>query len=379
MAYITKTSDTEEKLRILSRDSRYDLACSCATGKDEHRRRSSDDKWIYPVTFENGGRTFLFKTLLSNKCVNNCRYCPLRAGSDADRRSLGPVELSRTFLAYYRARKVSGLFLTSGVEAAPDATMEKINRTALILRRSGFKGYIHLKVIPGASDEAIRHSLSLASAVSINIETAGEKCFRSLSTTKKYKEDILRPIKLISRLTSKGAKFSRVKQTTQFVVGASTETDEEIVRSTGRLYAGMGLSRVYYSAYQRGYGASDLPGERSRLSNSDLLTREHRLYQADWLIRKYGFEAGEIPFEKDGSLSLDTDPKEAWAKRHPDYFPLNVNRAEKEQLIRVPGFGPLTVSRILRLRSAGVKIRSLAQLGRQTKVLKKAAVYVVFR
>ena len=158
---VTKTPDTTEKLAILSRDSQYDLACACATGKDEHRRRSKDDKWIYPVILPNGGTTYLFKTLLSNVCKNDCAYCPLRAQALANRCSLTPEELARTFFAYYRARRVSGLFLSSGVVVDPDTTMERINRTALLLRKMQFKGYIHLKIIPGASDAAIEHSLSL--------------------------------------------------------------------------------------------------------------------------------------------------------------------------------------------------------------------------
>jgi predicted DNA-binding helix-hairpin-helix protein len=307
---ITKTPDTTEKLALLSRDSQYDLACACATGKDEHRQRSRDDKWIYPVILPNGGTTYLFKTLLSNVCKNDCAYCPLRAQAHANRCSLTPEELARTFFAYYRARRVSGLFLSSGVVADPDTTMERINRTALLLRKSQFRGYIHLKIIPGASDAAIRHSLTLASAVSLNIETPGENNFKILSTTKNYLRDILRPIELISRLTAKGSRYNGVKQTTQFVVGASKETDREIIRYTGKLYKELGLSRVYFSAYQRGAGSSDLPGENASLSNAGLLTREHRLYQVDWLIRKYGFKSDEIPLESGGNLSLEIDPKE---------------------------------------------------------------------
>ncbi|MDD4956811.1 MAG: radical SAM protein [Candidatus Omnitrophica bacterium] len=378
MVMIKKTMDTNEKLRVLSRDSRYDLACACATRQDEHRKRSETDKWIYPVTFPDGRRTFLFKTLLSNECVNNCKYCPLRAGRDVPRCGLVPEELARTFLSYYRARKVSGLFLSSGVGGKPDAVMDGINRTAGALRRSGFRGYIHLKIIPGASDAAVRRSLSLATAVSINVETATAARFRELSTTKDFKNDIVRPLKLISRLTARGGEFSRVKQTTQFVVGAASDTDEEIVKASWGLYRNLGLCRVYFSAYQRGAGASDLPGEVSGGSNADLLTREHRLYQVDWLMRKYGFTADEIPFGSGGKLSLECDPKEAWAKAHPEFFPVDVNRDEVSRLLRVPGFGEVTVEKIREARKCGLKIRSIEDLGRQTRILKKAMSYVVF-
>ena len=375
---VTKAPDTTEKLAILSRDSQYDLACACATGKDEHRQRSKDDKWIYPVILPNGGMTYLFKTLLSNVCKNDCAYCPLRADAHAHRCSLTPEELARTFFAYYRARRVSGLFLSSGVVVDPDTTMERINRTALLLRKMQFKGYIHLKIIPGASDAAIGHSLSLASAVSLNIETPGENNFKYLSTTKNYLRDIIRPIQLISRLTGKGARYNGVKQTTQFVVGAAKETDREIIRYTGKLYKELGLSRVYFSAYQRGAGSSDLPGEHASLSNGSLLTREHRLYQVDWLMRKYGFKSDEIPVESSGNLSLEIDPKEMWAKTHPDFFPVNVNRDDKYRLLRVPGFGTVMADQILALREKGSKVRTLEDLGKQTKLLQKAQSYVTF-
>jgi len=375
---VTKTPDTTEKLAILSRDSQYDLACACATGKDEHRRRSKDDKWIYPVILPNGGTTYLFKTLLSNVCKNDCAYCPLRAKSLAQRCSLSPEELANTFLAYYCARRVSGLFLSSGVVVDPDTTMERINRTALLLRKMQFKGYIHLKIIPGASDAAIEHSLTLASAVSLNIETPGEDNFKILSTTKNYRDDIIRPIGLISRLTAKGARYNGVKQTTQFVVGASKETDLEIIRYTGKLYKELALSRVYFSAYQRGAGSSDLPGENAHVSNDSLLTREHRLYQVDWLMRKYGFKSDEIPVEFNGNLSLAIDPKEMWARMHPDFFPVNVNRDDQYRLLRVPGFGQVMVDQILGLREKGSKLRTMEDLGKQTKLLKKAQAYVTF-
>lgn len=373
---IKKTPDTAEKLAILSRDSQYDLACSCGTNDDEHRRRSKDDKWIYPVILPNGGTTYLFKTLLSNECVNNCKYCPLRTGSDTNRCSLAPEELARTFLSYYRARRVSGLFLSSAVTVNPDATMERINRAALILRKMQFRGYIHLKIIPGASEAAIRQSLSLASAVSLNIETAGENNFKLLSTTKDYIRDIIRPMQLVSRLTAKGSSYGGVKQTTQFVVGASRETDREIIRYSWNLYKKLGLSRIYFSAYQRGAGSPELPGECSKSTNRELLTREHRLYQTDWLIRKYGFQADEIPVESDGNLSLDTDPKESWARTHPEFFPVNINHDDKYRLLRVPGLGQTMVSRILAFRQNGTKIRALEDLGKRTQILMKAQAYV---
>lgn len=379
MVLIQKTPDVTEKLAILSQDSQYDLACACGTRRpEEHRRRSKDGKWIYPVVLPNGHRMFLLKTLVSNVCANDCKYCPLRANQDPRRCTLTPEETVEVFLAYYRARKVSGLFLSSGVVGTPDRTMDRINTIAAALRRREFKGYIHLKIIPGASDAAVEQAVALASAVSLNIETAGARHFRQLCTTKNYEEDIIRPIKRIHNLTAPGARYERVKQTTQFVVGASDETDREIVQYAWGLYKRLNLSRVYFSAYQQGLGESDLPGERSGVANAEILTREHRLYQVDWLIRKYRFNETEIPFESGGNLSLREDPKEIWARSHPEFFPVDVNRAGYYDLLRVPGLGPTTVQSILDRRKAGVRIRSMEDLGPRTRRLAKAEGYLKF-
>jgi len=375
---IKKSIGPEEKLAILSNDSKYDLACACAVQKSEHRRRSKEDKWIYPVILPNGGKTFLFKTLLSNECINNCKYCPLRINADAKRVKLDPEELVRLFLSYYKNRQVSGLFLSSGVMNNPDAAMERINRAAILLRRQNFRGYMHLKIIPGASEPAIRKAVALANAVSLNIETAGEENFKALSTTKNYLHDIINPTALISKLTTKGSFYQNVKHTTQFVVGASKETDKEIVSYSGKLYTEFNLDRIYFSSYQRGAGSSDVYGERSSYTNSQLLTREHRLYQADWLLRKYGFKASEIPFSQDGNLSLETDPKEMWASLHPEFFPVNVNSADKYSLLRVPGLGLVLTERILNLRKNNVKLKTLNDLGKPNKTLKRALPYITF-
>jgi predicted DNA-binding helix-hairpin-helix protein len=378
MVWIHKTPDVGEKLSILSQDSRYDLACACGKNEADRRHRSKDHQWIYPVVLPSGRKTFLFKTLLSNICVNDCKYCPLRAGRDPRRCALEPEEVVKAFLEYYRGGIVQGIFLSSGVSGNPDSTMARINKTAILLRKRRFKGYIHLKIIPGASDAAVEEAVSLATAVSVNIETAGEKHFNKLSSKKDYIQDIVRPVKLVSRLTGKGTRYSKVKQTTQFVVGASTETDQEIVKYCWGLYKRLGLHRIYFSAYQRGLGTRDLPGEMASWRNEDMLTREHRLYQVDWLIRKYGFSGSDIPFDKAGGLSLDRDPKEMWALQHPEFFPLDINRAGREELLRVPGFGPVTVNTVLKLRSNGAKIRSMDAVGKLGKRLFKAKEYVKF-
>ena len=216
MTAVISIPDTEQKLEILSRDGQYDLACACSASKDEHRTRGTDGRWIYPITLPNGGTSPLFKTLISNVCSNDCRYCPLRDDSDIRRCSLGVNETAQVFMDYYNRKKVFGLFLSSGVLGSADTTMDRLTATARILRRKyGFKGYIHLKVIPGSSPAAVEEALSLATTVSLNIETAGAKHLASLSTRKDYIRDIIEPIKLISKLTAPGSKYHRVKQTTQ--------------------------------------------------------------------------------------------------------------------------------------------------------------------
>ncbi len=370
--------DTIEKLKVLSGDAQYDLACACATGKDEHRERGLEGKWLYPVTLPNGGRSVLLKTLLSNSCSNDCRYCPLRSGTNIRRCTLQPEEAARVFMEHVGQKKVVGLFLSSGVIDTPDHTMDRINAVARILRhRYRYRGYLHLKIIPGASDAAVEDSISLASAVSLNIETPGYGRFHVLSAKKDYMNDIIRPMKLMSRLTSRGSRFSRVKCTTQFIVGASDEKDSEIIDYVFGLYDRLGFQRVYYSAYQRGLGARDIPGERRpSLDPAENFVREHRLYQVDFLIRRYGFTRDDIVLDGTGNLRLDGDPKEQWAERHPEFYPVRLNTADRESLLRVPGLGPRTVGSILEARASG-RIARLEDLGVKGKRLEKARGYVV--
>jgi predicted DNA-binding helix-hairpin-helix protein len=389
MTAVISVPDTQQKLEILSEDAQYDLACACGNSDDERRRRGPQGKWIYPVTLPNGGTSVLFKTLVSNVCSNDCKYCPLRANQDVRRCTLSEEETVNTFLDYHRRGEVFGLFLSSGVLGTPDATMERLNRIAKILRyRRNFRGYIHLKVIPGASANAIEEAVKLSSAVSLNIETPGAKYLAQLSDKKRFLEDIVEPIKLISRLTGRGNKYERVKQTTQFIVGAADETDSEIVKYMWGLYDRLNLRRIYFSAYQKAIGNDNSNNLFSRNAEIDKIhesptqlnqpfVREHRLYQVDFLLRKYGFSESDIIFDQTGNLPLDTDPKESWAKRNPQYFPVNINKASKDELLRVPGLGQISVGRILELRKS-TKIKTISDIGKSTSLLKKANEYIAF-
>jgi predicted DNA-binding helix-hairpin-helix protein len=369
--------DTLKKLQILSADAQYDLACACGSTKYEHRKRDTDNKWIYPVTLPNGGRSFLFKTLLSNSCVNDCKYCPLRQQSDVQRCSLKPEQAADLFMDYLHAGEVGGLFLSSATFASPDNTMDRLNSVVKIIRKKyAYRGYVHLKIIPGSSPAAIEEALSLSTAVSLNIETPGKENLAKLSTAKDYIKDIIEPMKLINRLTAKGAKYEGVRQTTQFIVGAAGESDRQIVKYTAALYQRLNMHRVYFSAYQRGLGDQNTIGEKeTNQLPSNIFTREHRLYQVDFLLRKYKFNESDFYFEANENLSMEFDPKQIWADRHPEFFPVNINRASKYDLLRVPGLGPRTVNRILDMRKASA-IHSLHSAGLCGKRLQKANPYL---
>lgn len=367
--------DTLQKLQLLSDASRYDLSCACGTNDKDRRMRGSNGAWLYPVSLPAGGSAVMLKTLMSNSCVNDCRYCPCRDNQDIRRCTIGPDEMAKLFLDYVRKKDVFGLFLSSGVMRNPDYTMHLLNDTAGILRKKHeYKGYIHLKVIPGASDSAIEETLTLANAVSINIETPGAHRFAHLSSRKDYQRDIIRPLQFISKLTVKGTKYSRVRKTTQFIVGASDETDTEIVKYTTGLYNKLSLDRVYFSAYQRGLGESSIPGEQVADVNKEAaFVREHRLYQVDFLFRKYSFTMNDITFDNNGRLSLEVDPKMMWAQKHPEFYPVNINSASSHDLLRVPGLGPQSAHKILNLRKHG-RIRSVDDLpihGKRSECIKK--------
>lgn len=361
--------DTQTKLDILSRDAQYDLSCACGTKNPlEHRTRKSDGSgWLYPTTTASGGPGIMLKTLLGNRCSNDCKYCPLRENQDFRSVALSPNEMASFFYEFQTKRPLIGLFLSSAVLGSPEKTMELLVDTAKILRiKYRYRGYIHLKVIPGCSQASIDEALMYASALSLNIETPGEKHFSQLSEVKDYVKDILRPLEYIASQTRKGARFERVSTSSQFIVGASDELDREILYYTSRMYQELSMGRLYFSAYQRGLGESSIPGERKRSSveqlelfdygrsNSDeiaaSLMREHRLYQADWLLRKYHFNFEELVFPENGNLSLAKDPKQVWAQTNPHFFPVSIKRSSKQALLRVPGLGPTYVARIVKER-----------------------------
>ncbi|MCF7958867.1 MAG: radical SAM protein [Phycisphaerae bacterium] len=349
--------DTEQKLNILTDSSKYDLACACKTGDQPGRVRGDAGRWIYPAVLPSGRKVFLLKTLQSNDCVNDCSYCPFNSRKDVARCTLEPAQLASVFMQLREAGRVDGLFLSSGVCGNADQTMAKMLATVELLRkRHLFRGFIHMKVIPGASDEAVNQAVQQATRVSVNIESPNAKRLGKLTSRKRFHEDIISTMQSINR--ARKAYNRKCSQTTQFVVGAAGESDREIVLSTERLYSKIDIERVYFSAYQDFENPPE-PSQKMLFEGmtdksggpaDNIFVREHRLYQVDFLLRKYNFSKEDILYDTGGNLSLRKDPKQVWADHHPELFPLDVNRASKEELLRVPGIGPISVNRIIKGR-----------------------------
>ncbi len=365
--------NTEQKLNILSDSSKFDLACSCRMKHEPGRIRSNVGRWIYPAVLPDGRKTFLLKVLQSNRCINDCKYCPFNDSMDLTRCTLGPTELAGTFMELFRAGRVEGLFLSSGVESSPDKTMETMLDTLKLLRtKHNFRGFIHLKIIPGCSPQAIRQAVYLATRVSINIEAPNADRLKKLSKKKDFDQGIIATIRKINEYRQELNR--NCSQTTQFVVGAAGESDLEIINATSRLYTGYEMERVYYSAYQPvAVSAKILPGTQlplfddipipSKATNASFI-REHRLYQSDFLLRKYGFDRKEIPVGPDGNLSLDKDPKQIWAENNIHLFPMDINKADYYELLRIPSIGPTLAKRILKSRKdARITKNNIKQTG----------------
>ncbi|MBI5876324.1 MAG: putative DNA modification/repair radical SAM protein [Chloroflexi bacterium] len=313
-----------------------------------------------------GKRLTVLKTMLSSFCARNCYYCPWRRGRDLPRTQFAPEELAAAFVQMHTRRLVEGLFLSSGVHGRSAWTMDRLIATTEILRRKHhFSGYVHLKIMPGADEASVEAAMQYADRISINLEAPTPERLARLAPEKNLYADLEPTLywanQINARRRARGLKA--VSTTTQFVVGATGETDREIVGTVGRLAREARLSRAYYSAFHpvADTPLDGLPAEDPR--------REHRLYQADFLMRQYGFAAGELEFDEAGNLPRHTDPKLMHALRHPERFPLEINRATRDELLRVPGIGPLSADRILQLRRAGAlrDIRALERIGMATR------------
>lgn len=307
-----------------------------------------------------GGSTRLLKVLQTNICEFDCFYCEHRASRDVPRTYVSPEEMARTFMMLHRKKLVDGLFLSSGITRKVDTMQERMVQTAEILRgRYAFKGYIHLKILPGASHAAVELSAQLADRLSLNLEAPTPQHLSRLSQRKDFLDAMLTRMAWVQRLQQDRPALIPAGQITQFVVGAAGETDGHILKASDHLYRRMGLRRAYYSAF------SPVPDTPLDALRPTPLLRQHRLYQADWLLRFYGFQLDEVPLAPDGNLVLEVDPKTAWALSHPERFPLEIQKAPYEALIRVPGIGPLSAKKILQARRDHIlrDPKDLKQLG----------------
>ena len=341
----------EARLKILTEGAKYDVSCSSSGSK---RRNAGGMGNGYAAgcchSFTPDGRCIsLLKILMSNDCIYTCKYCPNRSDTDVPRATATPEELAQLTIDFYKRNYIEGLFLSSAVTKTPNYTMEMLVRTVKLLRTEyRFHGYIHLKGIPRADEALIKEAASYVDRMSYNIELPSEPSLKLLAP-QKSKESLLLPMKrlAVERQTFKEEKrkglFLPAGQTTQMIVGASPEPDGQIIRLTQSLYNAMGLKRVYYSSYVPVVHDTLLPD----LPAGQL--REHRLYQADWLLRFYGFTAEEIAPENE-NLPLEIDPKCAWALRNMHLFPVEVNRAPLEILLRVPGIGGRGAQKIMEAR-----------------------------
>jgi putative DNA modification/repair radical SAM protein len=362
--------DTQQKIELMARFAQFDLCGNCTPRTPEsQRRRGPLGKWIYPAVLPDGKTVRLLKILLTNACLNDCTYCVNRCSRDVPRSGFEPRELADLFSTFWQKGLVQGFFLSSGVQGNPDSTMDRMIRTVEIVRKKhAFPGYVHLKILPGASFEAVERAMRVASRVSVNLEAPNADRLATIAPGKDFNGDLVQRMGWV-RSILKGGGTGCIDHTTQFVVGAADETDSEILSMSERLYDGMKLKRAYYSAFQ--------PVEEVREGRPPTPPlREHRLYQADYLIRRYGFNFDELTFDTRGNLPLETDPKRVWAARHPERFPIEINRAEREELLRVPGIGPRSARRIL-TRRVKHRFNTVDGLRGTGAVVKWAAPYIL--
>lgn len=372
-----------DKLTLLAAGAKYDAACASSSADRPGGKGLGS---ALPAgcchSFAADGRCIsLLKVLMSNACAYDCRYCVNRVSNDVPRATFTPEELAELTIQFYRRNYIEGLFLSSGVIRDPDYTTEKMVHTLRILRdKHQFNGYIHAKIVPGASEELVRALGLVADRLSVNIELPSEASLQKLAPNK-TKSGILAPMAQIRdglrenrkdlALYKKAPVFASAGQGTQMIIGATPETDYHILTLASSLYSHYDMKRVYYSAY--------IPvAENALLPATDTkppLLREHRLYQADFLMRQYHFDADEILSEEAPDFNPYLDPKCNWAIHHMYFFPVDVNKACQEDLLRVPGIGPTSARRIVTARRAGCL--GMAELKKIGVVLKRAQYFIV--
>ena len=372
-----------DKLTILADSAKYDVACT-SSGASRAAGAGGVGSCYAPGcchAFTADGRCVsLLKVLMTNCCSFDCSYCVNRKSNDVPRATFTPRELAELTIEFYRRNYIEGLFLSSAVLVSPDYTTERMLAVLRLLRGEyRFGGYIHAKAIPGTSPELLEQLGFLADRLSVNIELPSERSLNLLAPDK-GRHSIFRPMKQIAvegaanreevALYRKAPRFAPAGQSTQMIVGATPDSDLHILRLTQGLYDRYQLKRVFFSAYVPVVESALLPSKETKPP----LLREHRLYQADWLLRFYGFRAEELLDEQTPSFDPRLDPKCCWALRHPDFFPVEVNRADYEALLRVPGLGVVSARRILTARRTGpLRLENLPKLG---VVMKRAQYFL---
>ena len=373
-----------EKLQILTDAAKYDVACTSSgvERKGDGTGIGNCSKAGICHSFSTDGRCIsLLKILFTNECIYDCKYCVNRSSNDVIRTSFTPDEICTLTMEFYRRNYIEGLFLSSGILKNPNYTMELIYAALYKLRHvCNFQGYIHVKAIPGADPILIQKVGFLADRMSVNLELPTAESLRLLAPHKSRK-NILAPMRLVQEkskenrqeltLYKSAPRFVPAGQSTQMIIGASPETDYQILRVAESLYQKFGLKRVFYSAFVAVNEDKALP---ARTSDGPPLLREHRLYQADWLLRYYKFEANELLNEKNPNFNIFLDPKCNWALNHLEYFPVEVNRASYDVLLRVPGIGHKSAGRIVKARRFGsLGFEDLRKMG---VVLKRALYFI---
>ena len=373
-----------EKLQILTDAAKDDVACTSSgvERKGDGTGIGNCSKAGICHSFSADGRCIsLLKILFTNECIYDCKYCVNRSSNDVIRTSFTPDEICTLTMEFYRRNYIEGLFLSSGILKNPNYTMELIYAALYKLRHvCNFQGYIHVKAIPGADPILIQKVGFLADRMSVNLELPTAESLRLLAPHKSRK-NILAPMRLVQEkskenrqeltLYKSAPRFVPAGQSTQMIIGASPETDYQILRVAESLYQKFGLKRVFYSAFVAVNEDKALP---ARTSDGPPLLREHRLYQADWLLRYYKFEANELLNEKNPNFNIFLDPKCNWALNHLEYFPVEVNRASYDVLLRVPGIGYKSAGRIVKARRFGsLGFEDLRKMG---VVLKRALYFI---
>jgi predicted DNA-binding helix-hairpin-helix protein len=310
--------------------------------------------------------------MITSACERNCYYCPFRTGRDFRRVTFKPEEMAKSFMDMYRAGMVKGLFLSSGIIGGGVRSQDKLLATAEILRQKHqFKGYIHLKIMPGVEKAQVERGMQLVDRLSVNLEAPNDKRLAKLAPLKQFMTELMQPLQWIEEIrnnqsTHLGWNGRWPSSTTQFVVGGVGESDLELLATSEYLYRQLSLSRAYFSLFR------PVPGTPMENQAAENPWRQHRLYQASFLFRDYGFDLEEMPFTPEGNLPLDTDPKMAWAQVNLLHSPTEINRASREELLRVPGIGPKGAQAILGARRKATlrDVKELQAIGVRTKNLK---------